>query len=99
MDFLKNYSMKLTFNYSLYRNWWDNLCQKLADLSLMDLRSKHYLDERHASAMSDHFMFEHHMFPETAECEALFGSAFFAEYEVADLPPNFAETQVYYDWS
>ncbi len=49
--------------------------------------------------MSDHFMFEHHMFPETAECEALFGSAFFAEYEVADLPPNFAETQVYYDWS
>ena len=69
-------------NYSLYRNWWENLCQKLADPSLMDLRSKHYLDERHTSAMSDHFMFGHHMFPETAECEALFGSAFFAEYEV-----------------
>ena len=26
--------------------------------------------------MFDHFMFGHHMFPETAECEALFGSAF-----------------------
>ena len=59
-----------------YRNWCASLRSKLTNLKRLELRSKHYLDERHTSAMFDHFMFGHHMFPETAECEALFGSAF-----------------------